>query len=89
MHPDVEPISFLVGTWRGEGRGVYPTIASFDYGEEIRFAAVPGWGTNATNMAAIQAPIVRRGCVALASASLWSLVPVIASSPCMPSLPPL
>src|SRR5205823_5563971 len=42
MHPDVEPISFLVGTWRGEGRGVYPTIASFDYGEEIRFAAVPG-----------------------------------------------
>jgi len=42
MHPDVEPIAFLVGAWRGEGRGVYPTIASFDYGEEIRFAAVPG-----------------------------------------------
>ena len=42
MHPDVEPIAFLIGAWRGEGRGVYPTIASFDYGEEIRFAAVPG-----------------------------------------------
>ena len=42
MHPDVEPIAFLVGTWRGEGRGVYPTITSFEYGEEIRFAAVPG-----------------------------------------------
>ena len=42
MHPDVEPISFLIGAWRGEGRGVYPTITSFDYGEEIRFAAVPG-----------------------------------------------
>ncbi|HEY4408516.1 MAG TPA: FABP family protein [Acidimicrobiia bacterium] len=42
MHPDVEPIGFLVGTWRGEGHGVYPTISSFDYGEEVRFAAVTG-----------------------------------------------
>jgi hypothetical protein len=42
MHPDVEAIAFLVGVWRGEGHGVYPTITSFDYGEEIRFAAVPG-----------------------------------------------
>jgi hypothetical protein len=42
MHPDVEPIAFLVGVWRGEGRGVYPTIESFDYGEEVRFSAVPG-----------------------------------------------
>jgi hypothetical protein len=42
MHPDVEPIAFLIGAWRGEGSGVYPTITSFAYGEEIRFGAVPG-----------------------------------------------
>ncbi len=42
VHPDVEPIAFLVGTWRGEGRGFYPTITAFDYGEEVRFGAVPG-----------------------------------------------
>ena len=37
IHPAVEPISYLLGTWRGQGEGGYPTIHSFSYGEELQF----------------------------------------------------
>ena len=39
----VQPFAWLIGTWRGEGVGGYPTLAGgdFRYGEEITFAC-PG-----------------------------------------------
>jgi hypothetical protein len=40
LHPLVEPVAVLLGTWTGEGKGQYPSIESFSYGEEVRFWSV-------------------------------------------------
>ncbi len=36
-HAALGPLLGLVGTWRGSGRGSYPTIEPFAYGEEVTF----------------------------------------------------
>jgi len=38
IHPDLGPLSFLLGRWEGAGIGGYPTIESFRFGQEISFS---------------------------------------------------
>ncbi|KAK4484960.1 hypothetical protein RD792_007565 [Penstemon davidsonii] len=42
VHPAVQPLSYLLGTWKGQGKGTYPTIISpFHYSEELQFSHSP------------------------------------------------
>jgi len=37
LHPDLNPLAWMVGTWRGKGRGEYPNIETFEYAHEVVF----------------------------------------------------
>jgi hypothetical protein len=39
-HPAIAPLSFLLGRWKGTGKGDYPTIESFDFLQEVTFSHI-------------------------------------------------
>jgi THAP4-like, heme-binding beta-barrel domain len=40
LHPNLEALAPLLGTWAGRGTGKYPTIEPFEYFEEVVFTHV-------------------------------------------------
>jgi len=37
LHEELYPLAWLVGTWRGKGRGEYPGTPAFEYAQEVSF----------------------------------------------------
>lgn len=40
LHEALSPLAFLLGEWKGEGAGEYPTIDAFRYREQVAFTHV-------------------------------------------------
>ncbi|WP_054953046.1 FABP family protein [Flaviflexus massiliensis] len=40
LHSNLAPVESLIGVWRGEGTGHYPTIPSFTFDEELTFTNI-------------------------------------------------
>ena len=38
LHAELVPYEWLLGQWRGSGRGDYPTIEPYEFGQEVAFA---------------------------------------------------
>jgi hypothetical protein len=38
--PELAPLASLVGMWAGEGEGIYPTVESFRYEEQLTFGHI-------------------------------------------------
>jgi hypothetical protein len=38
LHPDLMPVSWLLGTWHGNGKGEYPTTEPYAFEQEAVFA---------------------------------------------------
>jgi hypothetical protein len=39
-HPAIAPLSFLLGRWKGTGKGDYPTIPAFNFFQEVTFTHI-------------------------------------------------
>ena len=37
LHADLNPLAWMVATWRGKGRGEYPNIEPFEFAQEVVF----------------------------------------------------
>jgi hypothetical protein len=35
LHPDLMPLAWLIGTWRGKGKAEYPDMKSINYAQEV------------------------------------------------------